>query len=70
MKIETSRANTQTSRQIAISVEQPREAALATTSGSLPIRYIPHVGLPRPVALGDRLAQEVLTPTLGDEAQW
>ena len=72
MMIEPSRADTEISPQIAICVEQPREAALATSGRSLPMRDIPHVGLPRPltVTLGDRLAQEVLNPTLREELQW
>ena len=72
MIIEASRAETEISGQVAHSVEQQREAALGTTKGSLPVRDIRHVGLPRPLSAnaGDRLAQEVLIPTLADDAQW
>ena len=72
MMIEPFRAETEISRQAANFVEQRIEAARGTTNGSLPRRDIRHVGLPRPLplTLGDRLAQEVLIPTLGDEAQW
>ncbi len=61
-----------TARQIPVFTNPPSEAALSSTTLSIPIPAIPHVGLPRmlPIVAGPRSEEEILLPSLEGEACW
>ena len=72
MRIDSPRACTGTFDRVPVLWRRPEKTTTPSTSRSLPIRAIPHVGLPRmlPLAFRGVLAQEILLPSLGEETQW
>ena len=72
MLINRSRCDAGTARQIPVFTNPPSEAALSSTTLSIPIPAIPRVGLPRmlPIVAGTRSEQEILLPSLEGEACW
>ncbi len=72
MRIDSPRAGTGTFDRVPVLWGPSEKTTPPSVSRSLPIRGIPHVGLPRmlPLAVRGVLAQEILLPSLGEETQW
>ena len=72
MRIESLRTCTETFDKVPVLLGPSEKTTPPRVSRSLPIRAIPHVGLPRmlPLAFRGVLAQEILLPSLGGETQW